>query len=137
MENKIGELINIIKETNSNNNIILVCTIVSCFIALLTVIISIYIFLLQIKDRVLTKMVLGYIYSYFSPAYTIDKLPTTDNIQKNLKSVIFSKKDILDTIIYLNKENLIEAVGDLSTNLQKLKWKPNVKYWKKNNYIRR
>lgn len=137
MENKIGELINIIKETNSNNNIILVCTIVSCFIALLTVIISIYIFLLQIKDRVLTKMVLGYIYSYFSPAYTIDKLPTTDNIQKNLKSVIFSKKDIFNTIIYLNKENLIEAVGDLSTNLQKLKWKPNVKYWKKNNYIRR
>lgn len=92
--------------------------------------ISLYVFLLQTKDRILTKKVLSYIYSYFSPTYTTDKLPTTDKIQKNLKSIIFSKQDIFDTILQLNKENLIEAVGDLSTNLQKLKWKPNVKYWK-------
>lgn len=130
MEEQIMKLIEVIKESNSSNNIILVCTIISSVIAIVSLIISLFIFFIQIKDRMLKKKVLGYVYSYFAPTYMVDKLPSTQQIENDLKSIIFSKKDIFNTIIELNKENFISAVGDLSTNLPNLKWKPQTIYHK-------
>lgn len=130
MEEKIIELINVIKESSSDNNITLICTIISCIVALGSLAISIYIGFLQFKDRLLRKKVIGFVYSYFAPTYMVDKLPSTNDIQNKLKSIIFSKQDIFDTIIELNKENIIHAVGDLSTDLENLKWKPHTIYFK-------
>lgn len=130
MEEKIIQLIEVIKESNSSNNIILVCTIVSSVIAIISLLISLFIFFLQIKDRLLKKKILGYIYRYFAPTYMVDRLPSTQQIENDLKCLIFSKKDIFDTLIELNKENFISAVGDLSTNLPNIKWKPNMIYHK-------
>lgn len=130
MEEQIMKLIEVIKESNSSNNIILVCTIISSVIAIVSLIISLFIFFIQIKDRMLKKKVLGYVYSYFAPTYMVDKLPSTQQIENDLKSIIFSKKDIFNTIIELNKENFISAVGDLSTNLPNIKWKPHTIYHK-------
>lgn len=130
MEEKIIELIEVLKDTNSSNNIVLVCTIVSCVIAVISLIISLFIFFLQIKDRLLKKKVLGYVYRYFAPTYMVDNLPSTQQIENDLKNVLFSKKDIFDTLIELNKENFISAVGDLSTDLPNIKWKPNTIYHK-------
>lgn len=130
MEDKIIELIEILKDTNSTNNIVLVCTIISCVIAIISLLISLFIFFLQIKDRLLKKKVLGYIYRYFAPTYKEDNLPSTQQIENDLKNILFSKKDVFDTLIGLNKENFISVVGDLSTDLLNIKWKPNTIYHK-------
>ncbi|MBD9105379.1 hypothetical protein EGW03_02790 [bacterium] len=128
MEEQIIELIKVIEKTINNDNIILNCTVISCVIALLSLLISLIIFWLQIKDRILRKKVLGYIYKYFAPTYITDTLPTTNMIEQDLKSIFFSEKEIFDTLIYLNKENFINAVGDASTILSEVKWKPNMVY---------
>ena len=128
MEEQILQLIEVIKESNSSNNIVLICTIISSFIAIVSLLISLFIFFLQIKDRLLKKKILGFVYSYFAPTYMVDKLPSTEQIENDLKCIIFSKKDIFNTLIELNKENFISAVGDLSTNLPNIKWKPNTIY---------
>lgn len=130
MEYKIIELIEVLKDTNTSNNIILICTIISCVVAMLSLFISLLVFFLQLKDRLLKKKVLGYVYKYFAPEYIIDKLPSTKKIKSDLKNILFSEKDIFDTLIDLNKENFISAVGDLSTNLADIKWKPNAIYHK-------
>lgn len=130
MEDKIIELIEILKDTNSTDNIVLVCTIISCVIAVISLLISLFIFFLQIKDRLLKKKVLGYIYRYFASTYMVDNLPSTQQIENDLKNILFSKKDVFDTLIELNKENFISAVGDLSTDLPNIKWKPNTIYHK-------
>lgn len=130
MEQQIIQLIEAIKESNSSNNIILICTIISSVIAAISLFISLSIFFLQLKDRLLKKKVLGYVYSFFAPTYTIDKLPSTKQIENDLKCILFSKKDIFDTLIELNKEIFIYAVGDLSTDLSNIKWKPNTIYHK-------
>lgn len=130
MQQQIIQLIEAIKESNSSNNIILICTIVSSVIAAISLLISLSIFFLQLKDRLLKKKVLGYVYSFFAPTYMVDKLPSTKQIENDLKCMLFSKKDIFDTLIELNKENFIYAVGDLSTDLSNIKWKPNTIYHK-------
>lgn len=128
MEEKIIELIITLKDINSSDDIALACTIVSCVIAVISLLVSLSIFFLQIKDRVLKKRVLGYIYQYFAPEYKADDLPTTQQIENDLKNIFFWKKDIFDTVIELNKEKLISAVGDSSSNLPNIKWKPNTIY---------
>lgn len=130
MEERIIELIKVIEKTINNDNIILNCTVISCVIALLSLLISLIIFWLQIKDRILRKKVLGYIYKYFAPTYIDDALPTTNMIEQDLKNIFFSEKEIFDTLIYLNKENFINVVGDDSTILSEVKWKPNMVYHK-------
>lgn len=126
MEEKIVELIETIKNSNTDNNIVLVCTIISCAIALISLIISLYLGFLQFKDRLLKKKVLGYIYRYYAPTYVVTHLPTTSQIENELKSIIFSKQDIFDTLIELNKENMIEAVSSLDTDLSNVRWKPHM-----------
>ena len=130
MEEQILQLIEVIKENNSSNNIILICTIISSIIAVISLFISLSIFFLQLKDRFLKKKVLGYVYRFFAPTYMVDNLPSTKQIEDELKCILFSKKDIFDTLIELNKENFISAVGDLSTDLPNIKWKPNTIYHK-------
>ncbi len=130
MNENIDKLIDAIKYSNSTNNVILVCTIISCIIAIISLIISLVILYLQIKDRLLRKKVTGYIYSFFAPTYIVTQLPTTQQIIKELKTILFNEKDIFDTIIELNKENIISAVGDTCTTLTNLKWKPNTNYYK-------
>lgn len=130
MEEQILQLIEVIKENNSSNNIILICTIISSVIAVISLFISLSIFFLQLKDRLLKKKVLGYVYRFFAPTYMVDNLPGTKQIEDELKCILFSKKDIFDTLIELNKENFISAVGDLSTDLPNIKWKPNTIYHK-------
>ena len=130
MDEQIIQLIEVIKENNSSNNIILICTIISSVIAAISLFISLSIFLLQLKDRLLKKKVLGYVYRFFAPTYMVDNLPSTKQIEDELKCILFSKKDIFDTLIELNKENFISAVGDLSTDLPNIRWKPNTIYHK-------
>lgn len=95
MEEQIIELIKVIEKTINNDNIILNCTVISCVIALLSLLISLIIFWLQIKDRTLRKKVLGYIYKYFAPTYITNVLPTTNMIEQDLKSIFFLKKKYL------------------------------------------
>ncbi len=130
MEEKIIELIETIKNSNTNNNVILICTIISCGIALTSLLISLYFGFLQFKDRLLKKKVLGYIYRYYAPTYSVTNLPTTSQIEKELKNIIFSKQDIFDTLIELNKENMIEAVFSLDTDLPNVKWNPKMNFAK-------
>lgn len=130
MDEQIIQLIEVIKENNSSNNIILICTIISSVIAAISLFISLSIFFLQLKDRLLKKKVLGYVYRFFAPTYMVDNLPSTKQIEDELKCILFSKKDIFDTLIELNKENFISAVGDLSTDLPNIRWKPNTIYHK-------
>lgn len=78
--NKIVELIKVLKDTNSSNNIVIICTIISCFISILALGISLYLAYTQIKEKMLRKKVAGYIYSFFAPAYMIDRLPSTKQI---------------------------------------------------------
>lgn len=130
MEEKILELIEVIKNSYVDNNIVLICTIISCVIALVSLLISIYLGFLQFKDRLLKKKVLGYIYRYYAPTYIVTNLPTTSQIEKELKSILFSKQDIFDTLIELNKENMIEAVSSLDTDLPNVKWKPKMNFAK-------
>ena len=129
MEEKIIELIETIKNSNTNN-IILICTIISCGIALTSLLISLYFGFLQFKDRLLKKKVLGYIYRYYAPTYSITNLPTTSQIEEEIKNIIFTKQDIFDTLIELNKENMIEAVSNLDTDLPNVKWKPKMNFAK-------
>ena len=126
MEEKILELIGAIENSNADDNIVIVCTVISCTIALISLIISLYLVFLQFKDRLLKKKVLGYIYRYYAPTYIVTNLPTTMQIENDLKNIIFSKQDIFDTLIELNKENMIEAVSSLDTDLPNVKWKPNM-----------
>ena len=126
MEEKIIELINAIKDSYTGNNIVLICTVVSCLIALISLIISIYLGFLQFKDRLVKKRVLGYIYRYYAPTYIVTNLPTTSQIENELGNIFFSKQDIFDTLIELNKENMIEAVSDLNTDLPNVKWKTHM-----------
>lgn len=128
MDDKMSDLIDALLSNNANNNVLLICTILTCIIALVSVLISLSLFFLQLKDRLLKRKVLGYIYEYFAPLYIVDKLPTTIQIQNDLKCIFFTKKDVFNMIIELNKENLITAVGDLSTSLENIKWKPNTIY---------
>lgn len=130
MEEKIIELIETIKNSNTNNNIILICTIISCGIALTSLLISLYFGFLQFKDRLLKKKVLGYIYRYYAPTYSITNLPTTSQIEEEIKNIIFAKQDIFDALIELNKENMIEAVSNLDTDLPNVKWKPKMNFAK-------
>ena len=130
MEEKILELIEVIKNSYVDNNIVLICTIISCVIALVSLLISIYLGFLQFKDRLLKKKVLGYIYRYYAPTYIVTNLPTTSQIEKELKSILFSKQDIFDTLIELNKENMIQAVSSLDTDLPNVKWKPKMNFAK-------
>lgn len=130
MEEKFLELIEVIKNSYVDNNIVLICTIISCVIALVSLLISIYLGFLQFKDRLLKKKVLGYIYRYYAPTYIVTNLPTTSQIEKELKSILFSKQDIFDTLIELNKENMIEAVSSLDTDLPNVKWKPKMNFAK-------
>ena len=130
MEEKIIELIETIKNSNTNNIIILICTIISCGIALTSLLISLYFGFLQFKDRLLKKKVLGYIYRYYAPTYSITNLPTTSQIEEEIKNIIFTKQDIFDTLIELNKENMIEAVSNLDTDLPNVKWKPKMNFAK-------
>lgn len=130
MEEKIIELIETIKNSNTNNNIILICTIISCGIALTSLLISLYFGFLQFKDRLLKKKVLGYIYRYYAPTYSITNLPTTSQIEEEIKNIIFTKQDIFDALIELNKENMIEAVSNLDTDLPNVKWKPKMNFAK-------
>lgn len=130
MEEKILELIEVIKNSYVDNNIVLICTIISCVIALVSLLISIYLGFLQFKDRLLKKKVLGYIYRYYAPTYIVTNLPTTSQIEKELKNILFSKQDIFDTLIELNKENMIEAVSSLDTDLPNVKWKPKMNFAK-------
>ena len=51
-------------------------------------------------------------------------------IENDLKNIIFSKQDIFDTLIELNKENMIQAVSNLDTELPNVKWKPNMVFAK-------
>lgn len=131
MATKIMELIDAIKNSYTTNNIVLACTIISSLISVASLIISIIILFLQIKDRLLRKRVMGYVYQFYAPAYIVTQLPCTKQIEEELKNLIFTKKDIFNTIIELNKENIISAVGDTNTNLISLKWKPNTIYYSK------
>lgn len=126
--NKIVELINVLKETNSSNNIVIVCTIVSCLISFVALGISLYLAYTQIKEKILRKKVTGYIYSFFAPTYLINNLPSTKQIIDNNKGIFLSETDIFNTIIELNNQGLIQACGDLSTQLYELKWKPHTIY---------
>lgn len=65
MNENIDKLIDAIKYSNSTNNVILACTIISCIIAIISLIISLVILYLQIKDRLLRKKAIGYLYSFF------------------------------------------------------------------------
>lgn len=98
MNENIDKLINAIKYSNSTDNVILVCTIISCIIAIISLIISLFVLYLQIKDRLLRKSVMGYIYSFFAPTYIVTQLPTTQQIIKELKTILFNEKDIFATI---------------------------------------
>lgn len=133
LNNKIVELINVLKDTNSSNSIIIVCTIISCIISFVALGISLYLAYTQIKEKMLKKKITGYIYSFFAPSYLIERLPSTEQIIKGNKSFWFSKTDIFNTIIELNNQGLIEACGDLSTQLNELKWKPHTIYNGKGN----
>ena len=128
---EISELIEIIKETNSSNNIIIVCTIISCIISVIALAISLYLGYTQIKEKLIRKKVTGYIYSFFAPIYSVTKLPSTQRIIEDNKNIIFSESDIFNTIIELNNLGLIEAVGDTMTGLNQLKWKPHTIYNRK------
>ena len=128
--NIIVELIKVLKDSNSSNNIVIICTIISCFIFILALGISLYFAYTQIKEKMLRKIVVGYIYSFFAPSYQIDKLPSTKEIVQKSKNFWFSETDIFNTIIELNNQGLIEACGDLLTQLNELKWKPNTIYFR-------
>lgn len=126
MEDKVIKLIEVFQQSISSNNIILICTIVSCIIAVFSLIVSGYLWFLQFKDRFLRKKVLGYIYSFYAPTYSFEQLPTTTKIIKEICSFIFKEKDVFNTLIELNKENVNEAVADLSTTLSNVRWKPHM-----------
>lgn len=126
MEEKVLKLIETIENSSADNNIVIICTVISCAIALMSLLISLYLGYLQFKDRLLKKKVLGYVYRYYAPTYIVTNLPTTMQIENDLKNIIFSKQDIFDTLIELNKENMIQAVSSLDTDLPNVKWKPNM-----------
>ncbi len=130
MEEKVLKLIETIENSSADNNIVIICTVISCVIALMSLLISLYLGYLQFKDRLLKKKVLGYIYRYYAPTYIVTNLPTTMQIENDLKNIIFSKQDIFDTLIELNKENMIQAVSNLDTELPNVKWKPNMVFAK-------
>ena len=130
MEEKVLKLIETIEKSSADNNIVIICTVISCVIALMSLLISLYLGYLQFKDRLLKKKVLGYIYRYYAPTYIVTNLPTTMQIENDLKNIIFSKQDIFDTLIELNKENMIQAVSNLDTELPNVKWKPNMVFAK-------
>ena len=130
MEEKVLKLIETIENSSADNNIVIICTVISCVIALMSLLISLYVGYLQFKDRLLKKKVLGYIYRYYAPTYIVTNLPTTMQIENDLKNIIFSKQDIFDTLIELNKENMIQAVSNLDTELPNVKWKPNMVFAK-------
>ena len=130
MEEKVLKLIETIENSSADNNIVIICTVISCVIALMSLLISLYLGYLQFKDRLLKKKVLGYIYRYYAPTYIVTNLPTTMQIENALKNIIFSKQDIFDTLIELNKENMIQAVSNLDTELPNVKWKPNMVFAK-------
>lgn len=131
--NKIVELIKVLKDTNSSNNIVIICTIISCIISLVALGISLYLAYTQIKEKMLKKKITGYIYSFFAPTYLITKLPSTKQIIDSNKNLWFSENDIFNTIVELNNQGLIEACGDLNTQLNELKWKPHTIYTGKEN----
>ena len=130
MEEKVLKLIETIENSSADNNIVIICTVISCVIALMSLLISLYLGYLQFKDRLLKKKVLGYIYRYYAPTYIVTNLPTTMQIENALKNIIFSKQDIFDTLIELNTENMIQAVSNLDTELPNVKWKPNMVFAK-------
>lgn len=130
MEEKIIELIEVVKNNSSSDNIIIICTTISCLVALVSLIISIYLCFIQTKDRLIRKKVLGYVYNYYAPAYEVEKLPTTKQIQSELRCLFISKKDVFDTLVSLNNDGAIQAVGDLETTQETIRWKPNTKYSK-------
>lgn len=130
MEDKIIELIETINNSNSQNFVIVICSVISCFVAVLSVIISIYLGYIQYKDKYIRKKVLGFIYKYYKPVYVITELPTTKMIKKSLKNILISEKDVFDTLIILNKEKLIEAVSDTNTDLDNVQWKPHMIFYK-------
>lgn len=99
--NKIVEIINVLKETNSSNGIEIICTIISCFISIIALGISLYLAYIQIKEKMLKKKITGYIYSFFAPSYIIDRLPSTEQIINENKNFCFSETDIFNTIIEL------------------------------------
>lgn len=131
--NKIVELINVLKDANSSNCIVIICTIISCVISILALGISLYLAYTQVKEKMIRKKVTGYIYSFFAPTYMIDRLPSTKQIINENKNFWFSETDIFNTIIELNNQGLIEACGDTSTQLNELKWKPHTIYTGKGN----
>ena len=125
-------LIEYLTQNDSNDEVIVICTIISVIIALISLLISLYLGFLQFKDRLARKKVLGYIYNYYSPTYVFDKLPTTKMIKKDLKNIFISEDFIFSTLIELNKENIIEAVADLNTDMENIKWKPNLVFYNNN-----
>lgn len=69
MNENIDKLIDAIKYSNSSNNIVLTCTIISCLIALISLIISLIVLFLQLKDRLLRKkfnQILPYHFIFYS-----------------------------------------------------------------------
>ena len=75
-------LIEYLTQNDSNDEVIVICTIISVIIAIISLLISLYLGFLQFKDRLVRKKVLGYVYNYYSPTYIFDKLPTTKMIKK-------------------------------------------------------
>ncbi len=124
------ELIENIKEYFTYDKGTVIWNATACLIAGISLIISFYLAGTQFKDRLLRKKVLGYIYSFYQPVYIVDNLPSTFKIKKDIKCLLFNEQDVFDTLIELNKENLIEAVSDAETDLLNVKWKPNMNFAK-------
>lgn len=53
MEGKVLKLIEAIENSSADNNIIIICTVISCAIALMSLLISLYLGYLQFKDSLL------------------------------------------------------------------------------------
>lgn len=130
MEELLKELIEVVKQSYNGTDYTFIFNVITSIIALISLVISLYVLFVQVKEKMLKKKVLGYIYSYYAPTYIANNLPTTEKVLKELKNVLFTKTDIFNTLVDLNKDGLIQAVATLDDDLNNVRWKPHMNFAK-------
>ncbi len=79
-------------------------------------------------NRHLKYKICTYIYEFYQPTYMVDQLPTTEMVNEkfNSKQRKYKKKKIEYLLIELSLENKIIMSTNLSSPLDKTRWRPNV-----------
>lgn len=100
---------------------------ISILLAILSAIISFYVYIENTHRKNLKYKILAYIFEFFAPSYIVDETPTTQMIYDKFKSVFVKEQDILSCLLELNVENKIQIDYTLSSTFHEIHWFPNMK----------